>query len=243
MTMKILTRAMGLLRQKRGVSIIGTLFTLIILGVLGAALVSMVGSEQDSRMKSIRRELGFYAVQAGLEYALREINEGGYPLVYGKQLGDAQFSVAINPSLRKITVTGSAGENARVHSITTSQLAADCAAVDTSGMSVGGASLDKIQGIVVRKTCLNGINVKDVRASWTPDIGEKIMQVSMDSALVYDDLNGTLSGSVTDITDKKITTSSLVNYIDFSGSVSGKSVTLTFDFTDSSSITKNITLP
>ena len=110
------------LTNDRGISIIGTMFTLIILGVLGTALVAMVAMDQESRMRGINREHSFYAVQAGLEYALREINEGGYPLAQGTALDDATFTNALNCTSRKITVVGSAGDTSKTHSITANQV-------------------------------------------------------------------------------------------------------------------------
>ncbi len=231
------------IKGRRGVSIVGTLFTLIILGVLGAALVSLVSMEQESRVRSIRREYAFYAVQAGLEYALREIKEGGYPIVTSKAIGNANFTTSITPAERKITVLGSAHENSKTHSITTSELASDCASINTSAVSVGGVSLDKIQNISVSKTCLNAVNVQSMRLTWSPDIGEKIMEIRAAGQVIYSDINGVASGGTVDVQDTKFTSSMTIDYIDFSSSVSGKSVTLQLNFTDSSSISKSFSLP
>ena len=231
------------LTNKNGVSIIGTLFTLIILGVLGAALVSLVSMEQESRMRSLRREYSFYAVQAGLEYALREIKEGGYPIITAKSLGNATFTNTIIPSERKITVVGASLDNSRTHSITTTQLASDCASMDTSGVSVGGTSSDRIQNVSVTKSCLNSVNVQSMSVSWSPDIGEKVTEVRISGTVVYSDVNGVPSGGTIDIQDTKFSSSIDIEYIDFNSSVAGKSVTIQLNFTDSSTISKTFSLP
>lgn len=229
--------------NSKGVSIIGTLFTLIILGVLGAALVSLVSMEQESRMRSIRREYSFYAIQSGFEYALREIKEGGYPIVSAKVIGNANFTSTINPTEKKITVVGRSLENFKTHSITTSQLASDCVNINTSAVSVGGSSSDRIQNITVTKTCLNAVNVQSIRVSLAPDIGEKVMEVRVSGNVVYSDMNGVPSGGTVDIQDTKFPTSITFEYIDFNTSISGKSVTLQLNFTDSSSSSKTFSLP
>lgn len=231
------------LRRNKGVSIIGTLFTLIILGVLGASLVSLVSMEQESRMRSIRRELSFYAIQAGFEYALREIKEGGYPVVTAKPLGFATFTTTITPADKKITVVGSSIENFKTHSITTSQLASDCTTINTSGVSVGGSSLDRIQNISVTKTCLNAVNIASVRLTWTPNVGERVTEVRISGTTVYTDINGIPSGGTVDVQDTKVSSSKTFDYIDFNSSVTGKSVTLQLNFTDSSTLSKTFSLP
>ena len=230
--------------NRKGISIIGTVFTLLILGVMGAGLVAMVSMDQESRMRSIRREYSFYAVQAGFEYSLREINEGGYPIVADKVLGDATFTTQIDPSQNKITVTGVATDNSRTHSITTNDLADDCSNIDVSGVSVGGSSNNELLGVVVEKNCLNAINIESILLSWITDVGETVRNVNIAGTEVYDDFSGARSGEIVNITDTRVTGSSVtINSIKFSSSITGKQVTLTLNFTDSSSKSRTLNIP
>lgn len=224
--------------NNKAVSIVGTVFTMLILGIMGAALVAIVATDQGSRMKSVFRERAFYAIQAAFEYALREIKEGGYPLTPNKSIGDATFTNAISCTDRKITAVGmSAGNEAtKTHSITTSQLSKDCAAVDVSGATAGGAGSRELLGVTLTKTCLNAVNIDKVSVQWTPDLGEKITQVTIGGGSVYDDVNGTASGVPIDITDYRFTNAAVVDSIVFTSSIVGKRITLTFTFTDSCSI-------
>lgn len=227
----------------RGVSIIGTLFTLIILGVLGAALVALVSMDQESRMKSINREHAFYAVQAAFEYALREINEGGYPIVSNRSLGHANFTTAITPAERKITAVGVASDVQRTHSITTDLLAGDCANIDISGAVIGGSSGNELQNVVIDKTCLNAINIDKMAFSISPNLGEAVRGIRIAGTDVYDDMSGASSGSLIDILDYRITGSAIVNFIKFSSGISGKTINISVTFTDSSTKSRSITLP
>ncbi|HPW45608.1 MAG TPA: hypothetical protein PKU96_04475 [bacterium] len=227
----------------KGVSIIGTLFTLIILGVLGAALVALVSMDQESRMKSIKREYAFYAVQAAFEYALREIKEGGYPIVNNKVLGQAKFTTGIAPLQRKITAVGVASDVQRTHSITTDLLAGDCAEIDISGAVVGGSSGNELQNVVIDKTCLNAINIDKMTFSISPNLGETVRGIRIDGIDVYDDMSGISSGSPIDILDYRITGSAVVNFIKFSSGISGKTIDISVTFTDSSAKSRSVTLP
>lgn len=228
---------------QRGISIVGTVFALIILGVLGAALVGLVAMDQESRMRSIFREKAFYAVQAAFEYALREIKEGGYPIVTSKALGNSAFTTSITASERKISATGNSGSASKAHSITTDRLAFDCVDIDSSGMAVGGLSNNELQNIDVVRTCLNAINVASMKISWLPDMGETVQSIRIDGISVYDDPGGSGSGETIDITDTRTTASARINTIEFSSGISGKSITIDLIFTDSSEYAETIAVP
>lgn len=239
-TIMTLLRVSG---NDRGISIIGTVFTLIILGVLGAALISLVAMEQESRMRSIHREYGFYAVQAGFEYALREIKEGGYPIVTDKALEHGAFTTAIDASLRKITAIGIAGDVRRTYSITTDLLGMDCMRVDTSGVVVGGPSGNQLQNISLTKECLNAVTIDAMTFEWTPDLGEEIRRIRINGVDVYDDLNGASSGDVIDIADTRIVGTAVIEVVEFNAGISGKNLTLALTFTDSSAVSASMVLP
>lgn len=233
----------SVISNQRGISIVGTVFTLIILGVLGAALVGLVAMDQESRMRSIFREKAFYSVQAGFEYALREIMEGGYPLVMGKAIGSSTFDVSIRASERKITATGNSGSAGKTHSITTGRLAFDCADIDSSAMIVGGTSGDELQNINITRTCLNAINIASMKIIWSPNMGETVQRIRIDGSDVYDDIGGSESGEAIDITDTRVVTTSRINAIEFSSGISGREVTTDLIFTDSSEYAETIVVP
>ncbi len=225
------------LRGQRGVSIVGTVFTLIILGIMGAAMVAIVSDEQESRMRNLSREHSFYAAQAGFEYALREIREGGYPIVTAKQLGTAAFTTTIEPVARRITATGAAYEAERTHSITTSQLAGDCASINASGAHLGGSSGNELLGLTISRSCLNAVNIAAITVAWTPDVGERVRRVRIGGVEVFFLLGGRGSGELIDTEDARITgASAAIDTIEFSAGMSGKTVDITLTFTDSSSV-------
>jgi len=230
------------LRDEKGISIVGTIMTLILLGVMGAALVALVATDQESRMAAIRKARAFYAVQACFEYALKEIKEGGYPIVASKQFDDTTFTSTIEPVEKKITCVGQSGDAARTHSITTSLLGADCLTVDVAGANLGGMGNELLQGITLTQTCLNAVRVESIIASWSPDVGERVQEVEIGGSVVYDDAMGVASDQLIDINDYRIT-GSVSFAMEFSADMSDRIVTLTFNLTDSSeAVSAKITL-
>jgi len=228
---------------ERGVSIVGTVLTMITLGIMGAALVGIVAAEQESRKICLSREYSFYAVQAGLEYALREINEGGYPIVEDKQFADSTFTVEIDPGPRRITATGQAADATRHHSITTDLLAADCVSIDASGATLGGSYDNELYGIVLNHSCLIAVNVDGMTLDWTPDTGGTVRKVRIGGVDVYDDISGTAAGVPIDTADYRFDTQASIDYITFTSDMGGKSIDLTITFTDSSSLTESGIIP
>jgi|GEM_PF-1919503 hypothetical protein len=222
------------LRDERGVSIVGTVFAFVILGVMGATLVALVSTDQESRMKIIQRERAFYAMQAGLEYALREINEGAYPLAVAKPLGQAAFTVAIDPDSHRVTARGESQGALSTHSITAPLLGADCLNVDVTGAGIGGMGGERLLGIVLTRTCLNAVAVNSMTLEVAPDIGERVRRIMVGGVLVYEDLSGAASGEVIDVADFRVVDQAAIDFIEFSAGIGGKKVDLRLTLTDSS---------
>ena len=225
------SRFVSRLRDERGISIVGTVFAFVILGVMGATLVALVSTDQESRMMIIQRERAFYAVQAGLEYALREINEGGYPLVAAKPLGQASFTVSIDSGSHKVTVRGESEVALKTHSIIAPLLGADCLDVNVSGAGMGG---EQLIGIVLTQTCLNAVAVNSMTLEVTPDLGERVRRVMVGGTLVYEDLSGAASGEVIDVTDFRVVGQAVIDFIEFSAGIGGKGIDLKLTLSDSS---------
>lgn len=224
------------LSNNRGLSVIGTVFTLIVLGVLGASLVSIVAGDQESRMSSIFRERAFYGAQAGFEYALREIKEGGYPIVTEKAIGEGRFSVSIAPNDHKITVVGESGSAFKTYSITAPLLGMDCIELDVSNAQLGGPTQNQLIGLVLRKKCLNAVSIQSTTLSWVSDMAEKVRRVRIAGADVYQDVNGAASGSIIDNADFKVSNSANIDVIEFSSGMAGKTITIRLKCTDTSEI-------
>jgi hypothetical protein len=221
-----------ILKNRRGISIVGSIFAFLILGVMGASLVALVSNDQESRMRSIYKDRAFYATQAGLEYALGEIDQGGYPIVADKTIGSSTFTTTIKPSSRQIAVTGTSGSAMRAHSITAPKLASDCCTINVAGASITGGN--RLSGVTLTKTCLTAVGLDIITVGMNPYVGELVTSMEIGGTLVYDSASG--SPLVVDIDDFKVHNSDPINYIEFSSGISGKTIILTITFTDSSTL-------
>jgi len=237
-----------IIRSQKGISIIGAIFTLIILGIFGATIVVMVSAEHETRANQLSQDWSFYNAQAALEFALWEIDQGGYPLVTEKGFGQGNFTTEIDydeAGTRDLRVIGKVAAVQKKYQITYDFFEADCTLIDDSSPTLSGGSSNQLEGIEYRKTCNEGINVDKILLAWSPDSNEKVTSITINTNVVYKDGLGNPSGVVTDIVDTLITTTAAVpiDQILFSGNMSGKEMTLRFIMTDSTTETVTFDLP
>jgi len=231
-----------LLRSKKGVSIIGAIFTLIILGIFGSTIVSLVSTEQEMRGAQIAKDWAFYTTQAALEFAIKEIDKGGYPLVTNKSFAEGHFTIAVaydEVSQREMTAVATVGEVVQTHKISYDAFEGDCLSVDYSHASASGSGNTNVVGITVEKICNNGVTIDKIFINWVPDHSEIVTLVSINNDVVWEGPIGKPAGSTVDIVDTLLSSSSdiPVDVIRFNGDMSAKTLTLQFILTDSSTET------
>lgn len=224
------------MKMERGISIIGAVFTLLVLAIFGAAIVALVTADSESRFRQTGKEQAFYEVQAGLEYAVHEINNGGYPVVTNKALGRGSFSNTVDFANHYVFSTGTSGEISKTHQITVNPMGGDCITVDPSGETLSGPSKTDLSGITITKTCLNAVTIDRMMMSWTPNGSERITKVTLDGVEVYDNVTGMASGGSIDLTDYSISNSSThyLTLVQFTGNMLGKQLRMTLYPSDTS---------
>lgn len=233
------------MRVNRGISIIGAVFTLLILGVFGITMMSLVATEQETMIRSIEKTQAFYLTQTGLEFAIREINQGGYPVVTGKQFENGRFSTTIEPATHTIGVTGAIGDVVESHTITYPQLAGDCFELNNESAVLTGPEKAILKGVAFRKTCLNAITLDSMQLTWVPkNGGEHVLLVIVDGNTLYQATPGAISGEIFELTNYTISNGSVhqTNEIRFSSNMVDKDLTMTWYFTDTSSKTMTFRL-
>lgn len=230
--------------MKRGVSIIGAVFTLLILSIFGAAIVALVSTDHEIRRMQVFKGQTFYEIQAGLEYAIREINQGGYPAVT-KNLGIGSFTNTIDYSQHAITTTAVTGDVTHANSITYSPMGGDCLDINTSSVSTEGLGGTDLVGIFFTKTCLSAVTLDKMVFTWSPNGGEKITRIEIDSTAVYRNASGTASGLTIDINDFMIADAlqHRMNLVRFTSDTRGKQMALTVYLSDTSYKSVNFTVP
>ena len=221
--------------NNKGVSIVGTIFMMVVLGVMGIALVSLISMEQSSRMQHINRDRSFYAAQAGLEYAMWAINEGGYPVRQGLALAGTTIDTTVDAkNSNQVTVTASSGAATRSHSIDAPVLAADCVTIDGGLATLNGILDNIIQNVSIERNCLNGVRIQAMLFNWDLPAVEKVKRVRINGIDVYDNAIGVGPGVVVDINDTLIVDPANIDEIEFSSSMQNKNITMQVIFTDTS---------
>ena len=222
--------------MQRGISIIGAVFTLLILAIFGGAIVSIVSIEQEHRRFQIEKGQAFYEVQAGLEYALYEIENGGHPVVANKPLGDGTFTVNINYPNHLIFATGNVGDVTKTHQITHNQMGGDCLGLNNSQATLVGPNKTDLKAITLKKNCNNAITIDKMQFVWDPDNSEKVTLIEIKNVSVYSDIGGANSGEIIDITDYVLDggAAEQISLIQFTGNMLNKDLTIVFYLSDSS---------
>lgn len=220
-------------------SLIGSLFTLVLLGVMGMTLVATVATEQTTDRLALDHAKMLYAGHAAIEYAVREINQGGQPIVVGKDFEDVSLTTSIDAASHLVTATVTTAEAQQEHHLQVRRLAQDCVTLDTSGAEITGHSNATLAGLRLQKSCLQGVTIATMMLSWPPGPAKELEQIVVEGAEVFSSPFGLDSGEVADVADFRMTMNrsySLDAFV-FSSSMMGKPIDLTIIFTDASSIT------
>ncbi len=220
--------------NNKGISIIGAVFTLLIMAIFGTAIVSLVSSSHEIRRRQVQKEQAFYASQAGLEYAIKEINDGGYPIATNKQIGRGQFTTAVDFNTHTITSTGASGDVSKVHYITYSTMGGDCLDVNNEQATLVGPGKTDMKAITLKKNCLDAITVDKMQISWAPDNNIKVTKIIIKNNTVYEDVTGAGSGDLIDIIDYSMATGQAhqISLIEFTGNMLNKDLVITFFLSD-----------
>lgn len=220
--------------------------TLIILGIFGSAIVALVAAEHESRVGQMSMERAFYGVQAGLEYAIREINQGGHPEVTDKSFGYGTFTVDVNygGGNRQIIATGKVGTAQKTHQITYNSFGADCLGVNNDTATLTGPGKTDLKAITLKRNCNDAITIDKIRISWDPESGERVTKIKIKNDLVWEDPFGVPSDTTIDIADVVLTGSVAhqVNLIEFTSGMLGKALTTTYIMSDTSIHSETFTI-
>jgi len=222
--------------QQRGISIIGAVFTLLILAIFGGTLVSLVAVDQEHRRLQIEKGQAFYEVQAGLEYALYEIKNGGFPVVSNKPFEDGTFTVNVNYPNHLIFVTGYVGDVSKTHQITYNQMGGDCLGVNNNQATLVGPNKTDLKAITLKKNCNNAITIDKMQLIWAPDNSEKVTKIEIKNVEVYNEISGSGSGEIIDIADYMLDGGSAeqISLIQFTSNMLNKDLTIVFYLSDTS---------
>jgi len=111
-------------------------------------------SPSPSWQSQMERGKAFYIAQAGIEYALAQIEYGGFPVVEKKAFDGGYFSTSINNKQRFLSVKSEFKNEESKYSIHIPHLASDC--VEQEGVQKNSQHIT----IYIRKKCLSKITLE-----------------------------------------------------------------------------------
>lgn len=231
--------------MSKGISILTVVIMMSMLSILGAALAPVMVSYHQSRNLYWESSQAFYAAEGGLEFALREIDQGGYPNVTDKGFFNvSSFSVDVSQTTHTITSTGRSGQAISTVFISDDELAGDCLDVNNEYATLVGPDKNELKAIAYKKQCLNAITLDKMEITWDPNSGEKVTYVEIDNNTLYDNPIGAGSGEVIDLTNYKLDKSKTyqTNLIKFTSNMQGKALTIKTVLTDRSAVTTAFTI-
>ncbi|MDP2600615.1 MAG: hypothetical protein Q8P84_07805 [Deltaproteobacteria bacterium] len=222
-----------------GVSVIAAMLMLLSLLALGGVISYLVAVGEESRASQHSSAQALYVTQAGVEYAVKKVYDGQSEIVNppGQPFGNGSFTVS--RSGLTLTITGTVGNAIRVHKID-SPTQADCDILDVDNATLVGGG-QTLKNIYFRKNCLSQIVVDKLLFSWTPNGGQKLILVKIESSVVYDNPAGVPSGTLIDIADYVAVNNNnnVFSFIHFTAPIFGTVMTLTFHMGDGT--TKTVT--
>ena len=215
-----------------GVSTLAALMVLTLLSMMGLLVVYLVAEGSTAGANHFLSSQNFYVAQAGLEYGIKKIWEGSSPVVSapGVSFGRGNFTTTwVN---RTLTVTANVGNAIqRVHSVT-SPSQADCTSLNVSNTEVENNDVKEIK---LRKICLPQTVLDKMTVSWVSNGGEKIKKVKLGGSTLYNDGTGVASGTLLELADTTFSNGNTNNMtLTFNQDMDGKTVTISFQFGDSS---------
>lgn len=226
------------LRNQRGISVLGIVIAIAIVGVMGSGMVVMVATNQETRNQVLYQNQSFYSNQAGIEFALGQILEDGNTdsSITRDFMGE---SISITRSSGVIQITTSEGIANSAYEIEDVNPSdeADCLVVDTSAAALNGGNRI-LQGITLARdaSCSDTITIDRMTVSWVPnDLGRQMNRIQIAGGTVYTS-GGVTSGTNVNITDYNIADYATHNLtgIRWSGTVDNRNFTISFQMSDGS---------
>lgn len=216
-------------RAQRGFVSVALALGILVLGLMAVSNSSLVNESATIAANNISHDRASLYALAGLEYALRQIDQGGDPT--GTKTFD-HGSAVISISGNQVTSTG-ISDVARVTQSVTTPVSGSCVTMTCNSLHSNGTDLI---GLRISKACLAHPTIAQMKVQMSPDNGEKFTTIRYNGADIFSDANGVGNDQWMDVTDTQIATSpspSDFDYLRFSSPVNGgKSYTFVVEFID-----------
>lgn len=232
-------------RYSKGMSLLGALVATLVLAAMGAAMATLVATNQELRSYQYTADQSFASAQAGLEMVLGLIHIGASPCdaMSRNFMGDSQAnSVVVSRTNNRIYVNATKGNANSAVSIVDPDPpnAGDTLLIDTSGAqdASNGAPPKKLLGVTLQLDtgCGAAVTLTTMVVTWTPEDDEDVEQIKLDNHNIYNDSHGAESGELIDVTDTTINDAAEheINFIRWGDTIQNRLYTIQFNFNDGS---------
>lgn len=239
-------------RSSKGMSLLGALVATLVLSAMGAAMATLVATNQELRSYQYTADQSFASAQAGLEMVLGLIHIGASPCdsMSRNFMGDSQAnSVVVSRTNSRIYINATKGNANSAVSIVDPNPPneGDTLLIDTSGAqdASNGAPPKKLLGVTLQLDtgCGAAVTLTTMVVTWTPEQGgdddddeERVDQIKLDNLNIYNSSSGAGSGELIDVTDTTINDAAVhdINFIRWNDYIQNRLYTIQFNFNDGS---------
>ena len=219
---------MKTLDNKKGLSVLAALLTIMSLAALGGVMAYTVAGGYEGQANQVISTQAFYVTQAGLEYGIKHMVDGLSSDVTNFSFGPGQFTTSFSGNT--LTATGVVANASRQHKVD-NPTQDNCLGIDVDNthLTLGDK---RLMLITFRKKCLSQIVVDKMKYTWLPNNGEKLKEIKIENNIVYTNGTGVASGTNIDISPNPTLSNganNVINWIQFSADISSK--TFTYDWT------------
>lgn len=222
---------------ERGSAVLMAVMGLLVLGGIGATSVAIVSTHEEERAMAQAMDQAAGLSQAGIEYALNQISEGGVPNVTNMPFGEGTVTVTTTPAANLVVAVGQVGTVRSTHSITTN-FAKDCVSLD---FATAHSASDRIVSVKILKACQTRATIVAWTIGWAPDSAMTNQKLQIQGDVIYDvyeDFSGYTNGQLVDGADYVVNKDdgvTPINFIEFSQTLTpGVTYTMTMHFADGS---------
>lgn len=234
----------------KGFSVLGAIMAVAVAGVLALTIPVMVGQNQDLRTTHLQSMQAFYSDRAGLEFAQRQIRQGGNPeTIPARSFAGAAWSfMRASSQVQSSTTIGSAATTLLMTDPNPpgSGDEADYLSVDISSASISAGK--DLKNVTLQKNAEtpSSITISSMQISWTGSSGSGVTQIRIGNTNYYSGnasagpsgTTFTLSPSYT-LSDTSVYNISRIRWDSIS---TPTTITIKFNLSDASSKTVNIVL-
>lgn len=216
-------------KAQRGFVSVALAMGILVLGLVAVSNSSMMNEGATISANNVSHDRASLYALAGLEYALRQIDQGGDPT------GTKSFdhgSAVITISGNQVTSQGISGD-ARVTQNVTTPVSGSCVSMTCNNFHSDGTDLI---GLRISKACLARPTIARMKVQMSPDNGEKFTTIRYNGSDIFTDATGVGHDEWMDVTDTLIVAEpspSEFDYLRLSAPINGgKNLTFVVEFID-----------